>query len=105
MASYWRCADDAQRAHEFVGLQSVGAQNFAQLSMHDAAVKFKLPTALLRVGVAHGKGCINLALGKNVRHICCVAGNAHALLQTRQFLLTRERGKALLDMHRQASDK
>ena len=60
---------DVQAAHELVGLDRGRAKNLGQLAVHDPAVEFELPGALLRVHVTHGKPRILRRLRLDVRDI------------------------------------
>ena len=64
-----RHADDAQGAHELVGVQRGCTQNFRQFATHQAAVEFELPAALLRMDKAQTAPRIQSTGPFDVRHI------------------------------------
>ena len=74
---------DAQRAHEFVGAQRGGAQDFGQLTAHQAAVKFHLPATLLRVHKTQRPPSVLRIGGLDVHHVSAIAADLHRSLQAR----------------------
>ena len=92
-------ADDAQGAHQFVGVQGGLAQNFGQLAAHQTAVKSQLPATLLGVYKTHGAPSVNGIARFNVCDIGRISDDVHRGRKAFDMKVTVELRHATQQMH------
>ncbi|MPL79212.1 hypothetical protein SDC9_25087 [bioreactor metagenome] len=73
---FHRRAVKVEAPHQLVGLQRLGAEDFAQPALHGAAQHGHLPQPVLRMGKAEGEEHVGIGLAEDMRH---VLGRAHDL--------------------------